>query len=101
MEQSPIKIDYTHRQSGHCESGTTSNLFRYYGIDISENSIKYACENFESKDLEFIVADATYLPFPGEFFDFVVSFDALEHIDKQKIAIKEMVRVLRETQGGT
>ncbi|OGM19456.1 hypothetical protein A2686_01035 [Candidatus Woesebacteria bacterium RIFCSPHIGHO2_01_FULL_38_10] len=65
-----------------------------YGIDISENSIKYACENFESKDLEFIVADATYLPFPGEFFDFVVSFDALEHIDKQKIAIKEMVRVL-------
>lgn len=36
MEQSTIKIDYTHRQAGHCESGTTSNLFRFYGVDISE-----------------------------------------------------------------
>ena len=31
-----IKIDYTHRQAGHCESGATSNLFNYYGIDFSE-----------------------------------------------------------------
>jgi len=29
-------IDYTHRQAGHCESGTTSNLFKHYGMDISE-----------------------------------------------------------------
>lgn len=36
MEQSTIKLDYKHRQSGHCESGTTSNLFQFYGIDISE-----------------------------------------------------------------
>ncbi len=36
MEQSKIIIDYTHRQAGHCESGTTSNLFKNYGLDISE-----------------------------------------------------------------
>jgi hypothetical protein len=36
MEQKNILIDYTHQQSGHCESGTTSNLFRFYGLDISE-----------------------------------------------------------------
>ncbi|NQV01746.1 MAG: BtrH N-terminal domain-containing protein [Bacteroidia bacterium] len=36
MEQSSIMIDYTHRQAGHCESGTTSNLLQYYGMDISE-----------------------------------------------------------------
>ena len=36
MEQTKIMIDYTHRQAGHCESGTTSNLFQYYGMDISE-----------------------------------------------------------------
>lgn len=29
-------INYTHQQAGHCESGTTSNLFRFYGMDISE-----------------------------------------------------------------
>ncbi|MFH1296128.1 MAG: BtrH N-terminal domain-containing protein [Bacteroidota bacterium] len=36
MEQSTIMIDYTHHQAGHCESGTTSNLFKHYGMDISE-----------------------------------------------------------------
>jgi hypothetical protein len=29
-------INYTHRQAGHCESGATSNLLRFYGHDISE-----------------------------------------------------------------
>jgi hypothetical protein len=29
-------IDYTHRQAGHCESGATSNLFRFYGMELSE-----------------------------------------------------------------
>ncbi|TSA26815.1 MAG: DUF4872 domain-containing protein [Bacteroidetes bacterium] len=36
MEQSTIMLDYTHRQSGHCESGTLSNLFNYFGMDLSE-----------------------------------------------------------------
>lgn len=31
-----IMIDYKHRQSGHCESGTTSNLFNFYGVELSE-----------------------------------------------------------------
>jgi hypothetical protein len=29
-------INYTHRQAGHCESGATSNLLNYYGINMSE-----------------------------------------------------------------
>jgi len=31
-----ILINYTHRQAGHCESGATSNLFNFYGVDFSE-----------------------------------------------------------------
>ena len=31
-----IVINYTHRQAGHCESGATSNLFNFYGVDFSE-----------------------------------------------------------------
>jgi len=31
-----MMINYTHHQAGHCESGTTSNLFNYYGMEISE-----------------------------------------------------------------
>ena len=31
-----MKIDFTHRQAAHCESGVASNLLHHYGIDISE-----------------------------------------------------------------
>jgi hypothetical protein len=36
MDSKKIIIDYTHRQAGHCESGATSNLFKFNGLDISE-----------------------------------------------------------------
>jgi hypothetical protein len=36
MESTKTVINYTHLQSGHCESGATSNLFRFYGLNISE-----------------------------------------------------------------
>ncbi|MDR3251771.1 MAG: BtrH N-terminal domain-containing protein [Tannerella sp.] len=31
-----MKIDFKHAQAAHCESGVTSNMLRFYGIDISE-----------------------------------------------------------------
>jgi hypothetical protein len=31
-----INIDFTHRQSAHCESGVCSNLLYHYGLNISE-----------------------------------------------------------------
>jgi len=34
--QETIKIDFTHRQSAHCESGVCSNLLYHYDLNISE-----------------------------------------------------------------
>jgi Domain of unknown function (DUF4872)/Butirosin biosynthesis protein H, N-terminal len=31
-----IKLDFEHRQAGHCESGVTSNLLHYHGLNLSE-----------------------------------------------------------------
>lgn len=31
-----MKIEFTHRQSAHCESGVTANLLSYYGVPMSE-----------------------------------------------------------------
>jgi hypothetical protein len=31
-----MKIDFEHRMAAHCENGVISNMFRYYGIDLSE-----------------------------------------------------------------
>ena len=34
-----MKIDFIHQQSAHCENGVTSNLLKFYGIDLSEPMI--------------------------------------------------------------
>ncbi len=31
-----MNIDFSHRQSAHCESGVTANLLNHYGVDCSE-----------------------------------------------------------------
>ncbi len=34
-----VKLNYEHRQAGHCESGVTSNLLNYYRFKISESMV--------------------------------------------------------------
>lgn len=34
-----MEINFEHHQSAHCENGVTSNLFKHYGIDVSEPMI--------------------------------------------------------------
>jgi len=34
-----MKIDFQHYQSAHCENGVTSNLLKFYGINLSEPMI--------------------------------------------------------------
>lgn len=36
MEATKTIIPYNHRQAGHCESGATSNLFSFNGLELSE-----------------------------------------------------------------
>ncbi|MBK8807644.1 MAG: BtrH N-terminal domain-containing protein [Bacteroidales bacterium] len=31
-----MRIDFDHKMSAHCENGVTSNLLRFYGVDVSE-----------------------------------------------------------------
>jgi len=64
------------------------------GVDISPLSIKRAKAD-SGLAIKFFVADACKLPFAARSFDFVFSFDTLEHIKDKKGAILEMARVLR------
>lgn len=65
------------------------------GVDVSQQSINFAKKKWESKRLKFRLADGVKLPFKPNYFDKVMSFDALEHIINQKQSVKEMVRVLK------
>ena len=68
---------------------------RCYGVDISPRSVSYADRRFRSPRLSYLVGNATRLPFEDASFDFVVSFDVLEHVQDQPEAVREMLRVLK------
>jgi len=50
------------------------------GVDYSEESINYAMENKNKNNLIFQVMDCKDLKFNDEEFDFVTSFELIEHI---------------------
>jgi len=73
-----------------------SKAAKVIGIDILESSVKYANKRFKKdKRMEFLVADAQYLPFKKNRFQAVFCLEALEHIfDPQKV-LSEIKRVLK------
>jgi SAM-dependent methyltransferase len=60
-------------------------------IDIS----KKATKNLKRLGANARIADATALPFENGFFDLVVAMEVLEHIENDKKALLEIVRVLK------
>jgi len=47
-----------------------------------------------SQQMDYVAADAERIPFPEHFFDFVFSFNSLDHVDHLDAAIGEIRRVL-------
>src|SRR5262249_54960875 len=69
----------------HCRS--------YTGVDLSEGAIALARRKFPES--EWMVADATKLPFPDASFDVVAFSSVLHHIPDYQPAVTEALRVLR------
>lgn len=63
-------------------------------IDIDETALKIGKKTF--KNVTFIKASATNLPFRDKSFDFIICLAVLEHIKNDTLALKEMSRVLKD-----
>ncbi len=67
-----MKIDFQHHQSAHCENGVTSNLFRYYGLNLSEPMVFGIGGGVFFMHLPFIKVNnapgTTFRPMPGTIF---------------------------------
>lgn len=86
-----------------CGSGYGSKMLAekaesVIGIDISEETIQYACDNYLTSNVEFMVGSIEKLPFEDNFFDVVVSFETIEHVNEQiqNSFLKEIKRVLKD-----
>ena len=67
--------------------------FDVYAIDIDKNKIDFLKKN--AKDIRISKADVTNLLFKDNFFDYIICSEVIEHIKKDKKAIKELIRVLK------
>lgn len=64
------------------------------GVDISEDSVLYAQQNYPGKNIEYRVGDGESIPLEDKSVDVVVSFETIEHIKNYKNFMKEVKRVL-------
>jgi SAM-dependent methyltransferase len=83
-----------------CSTGIMTNLlserFQHTtGIDIDEEGIQYAQNNFVRSNLRFLVGDCMNIGFPGDSFDVVNCSHIYEHVPDSRRLVSEIYRVLR------
>ncbi len=71
------------------ELAVLNNYGEVYAIDIDKEVLKFAkcCKEIK-------ICDVCILEYPDKFFDIVVAFDVLEHIEDDKKAVEQIYRVL-------
>ncbi len=71
-----------------------------FGLDISPHALNLAKKNCRGlNNTHFVQASIYRLPFPSQSFELVVCKDTFHHFDHPRIALREMLRVLKT--GGT
>lgn len=71
---------------------------KVYGVDLDPETIDYAVKNYNEENITFEVSSVTKLPYEDDFFDVIISFETIEHIDSesQKSTLNEIKRVLKK-----
>lgn len=69
-----------------------------FGIEISNEALRYSQENFARANLHFFQGSINALPFLDNSFDVVISFETIEHVSEpiQEQFVNEIRRVLRD-----
>ncbi len=65
------------------------------GIDKDALALKDAAKFIGDKKVKLILADASKIPFANESFDKVVMSEVIEHVQDEKGALREVIRVLK------
>ena len=97
-----IKNDQSFLEIG-CGSGPVSRYvsekykIEVVGTDVDEDQIESAKKSARTlKNITFLAADATDLPFEDNSFDIILSINVLHHISSWMDALKEIDRVLKK-----
>src|SRR5262245_11379044 len=66
------------------------------GIDIDDQTIQHAKEKYGTENLQFVAGSILSVPIADDhFFDIIVCFEAIEHIDDHEKLLNEVKRLLK------
>lgn len=80
---------------GHGTKMLSINKNRVVGIEIDINKLYTAYKHFNADNIHYLVADARFLPFKNNIFDFVISLEVIEHIAEHNQYLAGINRVLK------
>lgn len=66
----------------------------YTGIDIYAKAIKHARKIYPN--IKFRIASASYIPFPDNFFELILFYETIEHVEDPEKCLREIGRVLKK-----
>ena len=80
--------------------GFFSNILAKHGanvvsLDVEFSNLLSSRRNYGNRNISYIVADVTRLPFKGEIFDKALCSEVLEHVSEEHIVIGEIWRTLK------
>jgi ubiquinone/menaquinone biosynthesis C-methylase UbiE len=81
--------------SGYGSSMLASSAKKVIGVDIDENTVQYAKQNYGSPKVTFLQGRATAIPIEDSSVDVVVSYETVEHVKEYKKFLSEIKRVLK------
>lgn len=74
-----------------CDSGAD----KVVGVDISSETIEFAQINYQMDGLEFKVGNILDINLPKNYFDVVICFETIEHVQSQEKAFMELKSLLK------
>jgi SAM-dependent methyltransferase len=79
--------------SGYFVEELRKDGYETYGVDVSSEAIEYGVSRGAKK--LFAVGVGEKLPFMNNYFDVALALDVLEHIEDDRAALTEIIRVLK------
>lgn len=65
------------------------------GVDIDRETIEVGRRTILHPNIQLVIGDVTDLQLPSDFFDLVVCFEVLEHVQHPDVVVDELLRVLQ------
>ena len=68
----------------------------YIGIDIDQESVYFANENYKDEKVNFTVGTCENIPLADRTIDTIVTLETLEHLNEPVLAVAEFARILKD-----